>query len=174
MKWHPGHATSSVAWCLQWSCASASRLPEMLSIRPPHHDHHHGHRGSWRRSPSGHHAVATTGPRGQGILLTSWARRWICRAAGGHLGDRSRSQAATSSTSWLQAGLAFTRCPTSSVPRRGVFVGVTVPPRQPPGPVPAAEDKGWTTSPGEAGSGPLHHPKVAGATRRRSLGQRPR
>lgn len=136
-----------------------SRLLEMLSIRPPRHGHHHRRRSSWRRSPSGHHAVATTRPRGQGILLTSRARCWICRAAGGHLGGRSRSQAATSSTSWLQAGLAFTRCPTSSIPAVGVFVGVTVPLRQPPGQVLAVEDKGWTTSPGEAGSGPLHHPQ---------------
>lgn len=102
-----------------WPPSPASWLPEMLSISPPRCGHHHRCCSSRRCSPSPHHAMATTSPWGQGILLTSWARHWICHAPDGHLGGRSRSQAAASSTSWLHTGLAFMQCPTSSVPSMG-------------------------------------------------------
>lgn len=56
------------------------------------------------------------------------------------------------------SGTGFHTMPSVLHPLHGVFVGVTDPcGRQPPGQVPAVEDKGWTT--GEPGLGPLHHPK---------------
>ena len=133
----------------------ASWLLETLSIRPPRRGHHWTSGTGKSSSPAGQDVGFAVLP--VDTLVTGAEAKLPPPALHGSKRD------------WLSHGAQ--RPPS---PAMGVFVGVTVPPRQPPGPVPAVEDKGWTTSPGEAGSGPLHHPKVAGATRRRSLAQRPR
>lgn len=112
------------------------------------------HRSSWRCSPSGHHWTLGTGNPSHQLGKTldlpccQWTPWWQEQKPSCHL---QRFMA--------PSGTGFHVASSVLHPSHGVVVGVTVPPRQPPGQVPAVEDKGWTTSLGEAELGPLHHPR---------------
>jgi len=166
MKRHPGHAMSSISWCLQWSYTLVSQLPEMLSIRSLCRGHHHQHRSSQRCSPSGHHAVATTtsvaapsdalhqatvpwpppdlrdgesfSPAEQDVGFAVLPVDALVAGA-----EAKLPPPALLGTEWLPCG------PQRPPSPHGVFVGVTVLRKQPPGQVPAVEDKGRTPSLGE-------------------------